>query len=195
MFPNRRYPYLYHTVTPLFFLVHMQSRHTVSDVYKDPCVAVESSVRLQPTCSYLLSLRIGEPDCCAFTCCATAPSQVFCPSCHFIPTLSIFLLYTSGLELVIVLTNSYMISHPLGNPSSLVPICTVIARSLMWVKLLSSSSVIVPSSSLWSYRWVTCCTPNPYLCRNPSKSVVPYLYHQANKSTTLQQLDSSTHPS
>src|SRR5712671_5272760 len=71
MFPNRSYPYLYYTVTPLFFLVHMQSRHTVSDVYKDPCIAVESSVRLQPTCSYNLSLRIGEPDCCAFTCCAT----------------------------------------------------------------------------------------------------------------------------
>src|SRR5712671_4991169 len=70
MFPNRSYPYLYYTVTPLFFLVHMQSRHTVSDVYKDPCVAVESSVRLQPTCSYHLSLRISEPDCCAFTCCA-----------------------------------------------------------------------------------------------------------------------------
>src|SRR5882672_8923675 len=75
MFPNRSYPYLYYTVTPLFFLVHMQSRHTVSDVYKDPCVAVESSVRLQPTCSYHLSLRIGEPDCCAFTCCATATSS------------------------------------------------------------------------------------------------------------------------
>src|SRR5712672_2204750 len=71
MFPNRSYPYLYYTVTPLFFLVHMQSRHTVSDVYKDPCVAVESSVRLQPTCSYHLSLRIGKPDCCAFTCCTT----------------------------------------------------------------------------------------------------------------------------
>src|SRR5712672_4447321 len=71
MFPNRSYPYLYYTVTPLFFLVHMQSRHTVSDVYKDPCIAVESSVRLQPTCSYHLSLRIGEPDCCAFTCCTT----------------------------------------------------------------------------------------------------------------------------
>src|SRR5712671_2676211 len=76
MFPNRSYPYLYYTVTPLFFLVHMQSRHTVSDVYKDPCVAVESSVRLQPTCSYTLSLRIGEPDCCAFTCCATLGSNL-----------------------------------------------------------------------------------------------------------------------
>src|SRR5712671_8105605 len=81
MFPNRSYPYLYYTVTPLFFLVHMQSRHTVSDVYKDPCVAVESSVRLQPTCSYHLSLRIGEPDCCAFTCCATSqPDQPYPPS-------------------------------------------------------------------------------------------------------------------
>jgi len=34
-----------------------------------------------------------------------------------------------------------------------------------------------------------------YLCRNPSKSVVPYSYHQANKSTTPQQQNSSTHPS
>src|SRR5712672_4753273 len=76
MFPNRSYPYFYYTVTPLFFLVHMQSRHTVSDVYKDLCIAVESSVRLQPTCSYNLSLRIGEPDCCAFTCCATPRSSL-----------------------------------------------------------------------------------------------------------------------
>ena len=72
------------------------------------------------------------------------------------------LLYTSGLELVIILTNSYIISHLLGNLLSLVPVCTVIARSLMWVKLPSRSSVIIPSSSLWSYRWVTCCTPNLY---------------------------------
>jgi len=65
------YLYLYCMVTPLFFLVHIQSRHSFLHVYKDPCIAVESLVQLQLTCSYHLSLRISEPDCCAFTCCTT----------------------------------------------------------------------------------------------------------------------------
>src|SRR5712672_3138876 len=106
-------------------------------------------------------------------------------------------LYTSGLELVIVFTNSYMISHLLGNVSSLVLVRTVITRSLMWVKLPCGPSVIVLSSSLMELQVGHLLNSRSvsYLCRNPSKSVVLYSYHQANKSTTPQQQDSSTHPS
>ena len=107
------------------------------------------------------------------------------------------LLYTSGLQLVIVLPNSYIISYPLGNPSFPVSVCTVIARSLIWVKLLeqfiSHHSQQFPME-LQVGRLLHSQSVS-YLCCNPSRLVVPYSYHQANKLTTLQQLDSNTHPS
>src|SRR5712671_2370593 len=71
-------------------------------------------------------------------------------------------LYTSGLELVIVLTNSYMISHLLGNVSCLVLVCTVIARSLMWVKLPCSPSVILHGHVMnlhFHDTWLCSCLP------------------------------------